>query len=95
LEFAGVLGFEPRLTVLETVVLPLTLHPHVSTEISQQINLFLFAFLMWRVLGTLPAKLFELERTLYCLFVLVRPVVRFLALTALQFYDIILTHMFY
>lgn len=50
MEYAGVLGFEPRLTVLETVVLAIDTTPPGHTK-TQLFSTFLFSYLPCAVCG--------------------------------------------
>lgn len=100
--FAGVLGFEPKLMVLETIVLPLTLHPQgfSYTKTRESIitgfwffALFLGFFVVFLVLAASFAELFDGQLVaILATEVAVSVVVVVLAFRALQPDEIVLRH---
>jgi hypothetical protein len=82
---AGVSGFEPELTVLETAVLTIDTIP-------LQNGYVLFGFAMRLVFAATAAKLLEFQASGGFLFIFIGHVVAFFALRALQ--NDVITHSF-
>ena len=78
---AGVSGFEPELSVLETDVLTVNTIP-LQTQLSFRLRL-LFGFAVWRVLAALAAKLLEFQSLSGLLLILRFEVISIFALSAL------------